>query len=375
MDITPEISEPLDALSYDETVPYDELLPTQPSAESSQAQASLAHRIGSTKVYLLSETTGARVGKRKRTADEGDDADGDVDMDEDAPYRDNAILFCGAPISHLPTPSIFAYATHFDSQPMALEWIDDKTCILVFSSKTTARSAFRYLSKSIAEEPSKVDGSVTAKPIPIALWPPEERISKSLGKSEGLKGAIRMRWATFQDVKKKGAKRESEFYKKYGDKAGKSNTEDEVNWPADDDTRQRKKQKGDMFEEMAQKARLDDELDAFLAEDDTTAPRSPSPPSRMRSDYMDGRGRTLLERTSVMRARPDTLASRIMAELPSRARSRRGQRQDDGGGQSSGQSGHRGEDDGTRRGKGNPRPRKTQQDLDDELDAFLNAKD
>ena len=46
---------------------------------------------------------------------------------------------------------------------------------------------------------------MTAKSIPVTLWPPEQRINATLGKGEDLKGVIRMRWARRDDVKKKGA--------------------------------------------------------------------------------------------------------------------------------------------------------------------------
>jgi hypothetical protein len=60
MDTFPEDNAPdaFPALSYDDTA-YEEQLPT--AAE----QASLANRIGTTKVYLLSETV-ARVGGKVR---------------------------------------------------------------------------------------------------------------------------------------------------------------------------------------------------------------------------------------------------------------------------------------------------------------------
>ncbi|KAI0939087.1 hypothetical protein AcV5_000601 [Taiwanofungus camphoratus] len=378
MDINPDVSEyPTESLSYDEAVPYVEQLPAESSTDSGHSP--LADRIGNTKVYLLSETTGGRLGKRKHGSEEaGEKIDEDIEMNEDSPYRDNAILFHGTPISHLPTSNIFAYATHFDAHPMGLEWIDDTTCILVFSSKASARSAYRRLAKSIAEEPSSEDGTVTAKPIPIAIWPPEERINKSLGKGEGLKGAIRMRWATRHDVKKKGAKKESEFYKKYGRKSGKDGAAGEA---ADrDEGRQRKRRKESESDEALEKAKLDDDLDAFLAEDDASS-RPPSPPSKMRSDYIDRNGKTLLERTSVMRARPDTLASRIMAELPSRARYQRdigrrdessSRRLDEHPVERSRRRTRGGE---RNQGRRTSRPNKTQQDLDDELDAFLNSKE
>lgn len=284
----------------------------------------------------------------------------------DPTLRDNAILLHGPPISHLPTENIFAYATHFDAHPIGLEWIDDTTCILVFSTKAAARGAFRYLAKSHAEEPSD-EGFITAKPIPIAFWPPEERINKSLGKGEGLKGAIRMRWALTLDVKKKGAQKESEFYKKYGTSAGKPDQD-----PADSRPVKRHRGERGEFEDAQERARLDQDLDSFLAEGDPDPPRIPSPPSKMRSDHMDLSGKSLLDRTSDLRYHPATLESRI-------------------GPSGSHHSRHRGDEDVDRIrhrrdngnwGRGRPhraqrteRPKVTQEDLDAELDAFLNSRD
>jgi hypothetical protein len=42
--------------------------------------------------------------------------------------RANALLLHGTPVSSLPTARIFAYATHFDARPVALEWVNDDTC-------------------------------------------------------------------------------------------------------------------------------------------------------------------------------------------------------------------------------------------------------
>ena len=287
----------------------------------------------------------------------------------ESPIRENAILLRGVPISHLPTSNIFAYATHFDAHPMGLEWIDDTTCILVFESKSDARAAFRTLQKSLAEEPSLEDDTVTAKPIPVAIWPAEDRINATLGKGEGLKGILRMRWARTEDVKKRGAKKESEFYKKYGQNAGK--TFEEGPPPP-----KKRRPGNDPVADAEERAKLDDELDRFLAEDEDAPP--PSPPSKMRSDHIAKDGRTLLERTSQIRAHPDTLSTRLTAELPRRARS-------GGGGKRDLES--RFSDLHTRRGRGDrdgrertherrpPRPKTTQEELDAELDAFLNAKD
>ncbi|KAI0334825.1 hypothetical protein GY45DRAFT_1294516 [Cubamyces sp. BRFM 1775] len=286
---------------------------------------------------------------------------------EPSPIRDNAILLRGSPIAHLPTSNIFAYATHFDANPLGLEWIDDTTCVLVFETKNAARAAFRTLQKSVAEEPSLDDGSVTAKPIPITIWPAEDRISATLGKGEGLKGILRMRWARVEDVKKKGAKSESKFYKKYGENAGKS---------FEDGARPMKKRRGDgEASDALERAKLDEELDNFLAEDEDASP--PSPPSKMRSDYIGKSGKSLLERTS------GGLASRLTAPLPRRARSRRdgGSRpwdkgKDEDGYHDRAEPRSRREPESREKGRGRrpPRPRATQEELDAELDAFLNEK-
>ena len=301
----------------------------------------------------------------------------------DLTYRGNALLFCGPPISHLPTARLFAYATHFDAHPLGLEWVDDNTCVFVFDSKTAARTAYRYLQKSATED-SDQDGCITAKGIPIAVWPPEERINKSLGMGQGLKGTIRMRWAKNDDVKKKGAKRDSEFYKKHGTTAGK-----EV-YAGRDEGPQKRRRRDDEVEQAQEKAQLDDDLDDFLAEDDLEPVAPPSPPSKMRSDYIASDGRTLLERTSVLRAHPDILASRITAPLPRRAKGRNDRRgssereslsqpmwADDRveWGREAPPRGRSTRDKGPGRSSGHARPRKSQQELDDELDAFLNEKD
>ncbi|TFK43071.1 hypothetical protein BDQ12DRAFT_674335 [Crucibulum laeve] len=410
-------------LSYDDTLPYEAQVPAAPS---------LANRISSTKVYLLSESS---IGKRKHNEeDEQDEAVEDevVGMEEDLSYRPTALTLQGPPISELPTARIFAYATHFDTSPTALEWVSDNTCVLVFKSRSLATSAYAHLSK-LSESPDE-EGFITAKPIPVALWPADKRISSSLGQGEGLKGTIRMRWAREEDKKKRGAKRESEFYRKHGETAGKELFNGRDLPPA---KRRRENDEATIIDEDAQCAKLDSELDAFLAEDDEEPANPteqdlipPSPPSKMRSDYISNDGRTLLERTSLLRAHPDlsesdelSLVSRLTAPLPRRARGRKlamdveledrisskklewgrddksewgreeardrgrrrvdarrsGRGREDTGEVEKGERRRRGHmENGTggvrERGERRPeRPRKTQQELDDELDAFLNS--
>ena len=56
-----------------------------------------------------------------------------------------------------------------------------------------------------------------------SLWPPDERVSASLGeRGTALRAPIRMRWARHEDVKRRGAHHESEFYRRYGEDAGKT---------------------------------------------------------------------------------------------------------------------------------------------------------
>ena len=290
----------------------------------------------------------------------------------DSLNRDNAILLKGSPISFLPTSGIFAYVTHFDANLLGLEWVDDTTCVLVFESTSDARSAFRLLQKSLAEEPSRDDGTVTAKPIPVPIWPTEARINATLGRAggdgDGLRGILRMRWARADDVKKRGAREESQFYKTYGDTAGKLLDDG----PVGPLVKRRRGEPADADEAM-ERAKLDAELDKFIAGDD--AP-DPEPMSRMRSDYIGRDGKTLLDRTSDIRAHPVELEDRVTAPLPRRARGRRGgdrQERDDGPAEPR-SGGGRGNRDRTR-GHRQPRPRLTQADLDAELDAFLKRDD
>lgn len=239
--------------------------------------------------------------------------------------------------------------------------------MLVFESKAAARSAFRTLQKSVAEEPSAGDGTITAKAIPITIWPAEYRISQTLGKGDGLKGILRMRWARAEDVKKKGARNQSQFYKKYGQDAGKS---------FEDGPRPAKKRRDDGDGSRAtERARLDEELDRFLADDDEEDAPPAEPVSRMRSDYIGDSGKTLLERTE------GGLASRLTAPLPRRSRGRRDgdhrlwdRGKDEQGYQDAIEPRSRRPRSRERRQTRQPRTRATAADLDAELDAFLQEK-
>lgn len=152
-----------------------------------------------------------------------------------------------------------------------------------------------------------------------------------------------MRWARKDDVKEKGARNKSQFYKKHGNAAGRDASDDPV----------QKRRRGDGESEETMKARLDNDLDAFLAEDDE-AVEPAEPPSKMRSANMDSTGQSLLDRTSIVPARP-----------PRHQNSRRDRNSE----------GQNRTGKGRREARPPPRQSKSQQELDDELDAFLNEKD
>ncbi|KAJ3835742.1 hypothetical protein F5878DRAFT_542667 [Lentinula raphanica] len=454
---TSTYEDPVQVLSYDEDVPYE-------AQVSSTTSSGLASRIGTTKVYLLSESSAASTAKsRGSKTSKWRPVSFDITSrnklandpkSKDPTLRPNALLIQGTPVSHLPTARIFAYATHFipssssTSHPLALEWISDTTCILVFSSRTAARHALQALTKAAGEEPDEA-GFVTAKHIPVALWPPEERINRSLGISVSdnaqdgqspMKGTMKIRWAKIDDVKKRGAQGDSEFYKKHGRMAGKElfNGRD---LPSSQNKRQRLVKEANSVGAMSEDLRrqqLDQDLDAFLAEgeaEDTAAmheyddldrdsiiaqspsslPTPPSPPSKMRSDYIANDGRTILGDTVTDIPKLD-LASRLISPLPRRGRNRDRNRSrsrnqgnmgvsledrlwSDGKGNLADRITSEFDDEGfavrngrgdrdrnhgrghSRRGRGsgrgnNPkerdsRPKKSQQELDDELDAFL----
>lgn len=222
--------------------------------------------------------------------------------------RSNAIFLEGTPISHLPTARLFAYATHFDAKPVGLEWINDTTCVLVFDNKELAQHAYRVL-KNIDEVEPDEDGFVKTKSIPMSLWPAEESIDKVLRRGDGIKGDIKMRQAKVSDVKKKGAKRQSEFYRKHGDDAGKEKygLDDAPPLPEDYNGLKKRQRRDDNQDER--RRMLDAELDEFLAED------SDSPVNLQDDKARSTRGKTSLRRSKRPRIENNTLFSRISSGI------------------------------------------------------------
>ncbi|GJJ07686.1 hypothetical protein Clacol_001891 [Clathrus columnatus] len=259
-----------DPLSYDDDVPYEEQI--EPMTLKSD---DLKQRIGS-RIYLLED---ALTKKRKRLTDDVQEVQEEQELDETIIeedmagriYRPNALLLHGPAISQMPTNKVFAYATHFDAQPIGLEWVDDQTCILVFPTRKSALHAWDVLlrpSTSIltSEEQMQLDNMDqslrVAHSLPLALYPADERISSALGTSklELSKKPIQIRWAQKTDVKERGARNKSQFYKRFGETAGKPANRFPPGYQPDDTRRNGRDDKGI--------AQLDAELDQFLGEDD-----------------------------------------------------------------------------------------------------------
>lgn len=315
--------------------------------------------------------------------------------------RSNALTLHGTPITHLPTARIFAYAGHFDAQPVALEWVSDDTCgtflelfsrlapanaealttviVLVFESRTHARAALRALQKTGSEEMPDEDGFVTGQPVPVALWPAEERIAQSLGAGDGLRGAVLVRRALQTDVKARGAAKVSEFYAKHGANAGKEVTEPrraEVDIDEADDGAPRKRRRGGR--RRRGQANDDDAPREALEDMGTSSP--PALAGRLRSDNIGNDGRSLLQRTSVLRSHDRDDDEDMATDDSVRDSSRRGDRRE-GGGEGEGRRRRGGRNRRGGGGEGNgertktaERPKKTQAELDAELDAFFNNR-
>jgi hypothetical protein len=136
--------------------------------------------------------------------------------------RDNAILFRGEAIANLPTQRIFRYVSHCGTPPLGLEWVDDTNVVLVWSSVSEARNAYKSMREAgTFEIPEDDEGFVPARPVPETLAPMEMRLEKALGKNVQDQAQMWMRWARAEDVKQKGNRNKSKFYEKYGENAGK----------------------------------------------------------------------------------------------------------------------------------------------------------
>jgi len=121
------------------------------------------------------------------------------------------------------------------------------------------------------------------QPVPALLWPMGERLAKSLGTSQGLTGHIMMRWALRTDVKERGSRDKSNYYKKHGDPndtnpwASKRRRED------DDESLPGRFNDG-ASDRTVRRAALDAELDAFtLRGENSFGAASPKEPDSVGS--------------------------------------------------------------------------------------------
>ncbi len=177
-----------------------------------------------------------------------------------------------------------------------------------------------------------------------------------------------MRWARVDDKKKRGAKKDSAFYKKHGVEAGKESAGFGV-VPASATAAAAAAEGGSLARRLGpvgdtlenrisssspgrkRKRGGKDDIDEFLGED-MNEEEPAEPPSKMRSDYI-------------------VQAGRVTARLPKRTRGREGNWAEDE------ESRRRG---GRRRGRNRvietsePPRKKTREELDEELEAFLNDR-
>ncbi|CAE6412309.1 unnamed protein product [Rhizoctonia solani] len=316
----PDVKEPEEQLNEIEQLAED-LYGDGEKAPSSQLR-----------VYTLEEyapVLQGRVGKRKRELDTVEEGDEREDLDDDK-LRPDALLLHGEPISKLSTEKIFEYvATYCDNPPISLEWIDDRTTVIVFESPDMAKSACSSLAKQSPEE-QEPETLIPAHPVPKKMWPPEAQLDHNLSRGTALSGIMRIRRARFGDRKLKGARKRSEWYTRQQNKRSRPGDDD---LDAELDEMKRRREQGDGEWETERAAALDRELDALAARKDGN------------EDGMD------VESASRLQSRLGPRKNRQIAPLPRRR-------------------GH-----GHGRAPKEEKPRRTQEDLDAELEAFMKDRE
>ena len=142
----------------------------------------------------------------------------------------------------------------------------------MFPNSSRAKRAQTALRKSDVETEDK-DDFVTAKSVPLDLWPLETRIQSSLGMrasehlSTTMKERIKMRYASKLDVKQRHAKSTSEFYKRFGLEAGKEMYGSDRSGAGTNDIRQGKRRRiADDLDIGPSRSSLDAELDLMRQE-------------------------------------------------------------------------------------------------------------
>ncbi|KAG8833857.1 hypothetical protein FRC17_009974, partial [Serendipita sp. 399] len=392
-----------------DTLPYDDESGEKYAEE--HPQAAFRNRIGAGRLYLFSESSAGLAAKPRQSETNGigDEEPSTAEMtgleieedimdrgDNPLGIRDNAILFRGDAIAHLPTKRIFKYASHNTGSivPLGVEWVNDTNVVVVWKRISEARKAFQSMREAgTLELEEDEEGFLPARPISETLAPVELRLEKALGKNVQQQAQMWMRWARAEDVKEKGGKKKSKFYERYGENAGK----DGQNIFA---SRRREESRGTSEEEL--RRRLDAELDSFAAGDETASRRSPSPrrdrsaspPRRDQRTSGGRRKRSDYEYDADLRSRigphTDPQTGKPIREwdvgkewdTDEFGRSRFGQADEvvldthNAGVRRDG-SGHRrerrGEQRSGRREARESRPARTKEELDAELDAFLGA--
>lgn len=218
--------------------------------------------------------------KRARNSDEDlmDDSELSEKLYNPPPEtaRANAILFRGDPISVLPTQRVLSYAASASgTPPLGLEWVDDTNVVVVWETARLARQAYVAMrvfdEETLDEDVEREDkeGFVTARPIPVTLWPMDARLQKVLGKDapgessnveegiEVVKRPLQMRWARPEDVKERGARDKSRFYERHGSNAGKEGQN--IFFASEERTSGSKRKREDWEEDEEEKRRRLDE--------------------------------------------------------------------------------------------------------------------
>ncbi|EJU06469.1 hypothetical protein DACRYDRAFT_113170 [Dacryopinax primogenitus] len=251
-------------------LPYDDPTSPVPVTDEMVKEADALEGIGSlrdrlappTKVYRVenSKTIRGNLGKLKGISGGEEPEPEEDEMDLELGHRPNALLLQGEPIAHLPTDQVFAYVATYAPTPTGLEWVDDTTCVVLFSSGTVARGAHRFLLVDPPAEGEAFSDPLElqkAQPVPKAAWPEKARAEGAEEIRAALRGVVFVRQAKIADIKQRGARGQSRFYSTYGTQAGKEGY-----------GRKRRREEEDEGEMSAEKRRaLDEELDAYLRDE------------------------------------------------------------------------------------------------------------
>lgn len=204
------------------------------------------------------------------------------------------------------------------------------------------------LAKSPKDDPAaSADTLIVAHPVPKKMWPPEAQLDHNLSKGTALSGVMRVRWARYGDRKLRDARKRSEWYQMHREgrgrnkrsrgEEGEEGREKGMDLDAELDELKRRREAGeDEVPDRQRAAALDEQLDALA--------------QRGGDEHIDGLPSSLRQRLGPKK-------DRQIAPLPRR----RG----------------RGGDGGQREGGGasHERPKRTQDDLDAELEAFMRDRE